>query len=428
MKLKIKNIFDFEKWTLQSLKSIPWEYDFITASEERKTHNLFSHDWEFLIFAMWASWSLWRTHYVNWKFISSDLCFILSPKKDLKTKINMNFFHTYFNVIKKDIVKNTATWTSKIAINQKNFWDYELFLPEISFQNDFYEKFKDLKIQNDELILITDKNLSYIKQLKQAILQEAIEWKLTKSWRENNPNIESAKILLEKIQKEKEELVKQKKLKKQEKLKEISQDEIPFEIPENWSWCRLGNIVINRWWKRVPKWHLLLDTKTNHIYIRVTDMNKWTVNLNNLKYISDETFQVIKNYTISKDDVYLTIAWTIWRVWIVPDELDNMNLTENATKLTPIFVDKYFLKLFLETPFIQSIFQEAIVQMAQPKLALMRIDITLFPLPPLEEQKEIVKKVDEMMKLCDELEKQSLETKENSENLMKSVLSEVFSR
>jgi type I restriction enzyme S subunit len=53
---------------------------------------------------------------------------------------------------------------------------------------------------------------------------------------------------------------------------------------------------------------------------------------------------------------------------------------------------------------------------------------TFFPLPPLEEQKEIVKKVDELMKFCDELEKQSLETKVNSENLMKSVLSEVFSR
>jgi len=50
------------------------------------------------------------------------------------------------------------------------------------------------------------------------------------------------------------------------------------------------------------------------------------------------------------------------------------------------------------------------------------------PLPPLEEQKEIVKKVDEMMKFCDELEKQSLETKESSENLMKSVLSEVFNK
>lgn len=345
--------------------------------------------------------------------------------------IDINFFKFllksgYFKNIVNSLI---PTWAAQKAIHEKLLLKQKIKIPiSINEQKEIVCILEKQEKEILELEKIWNKNLSYIKQLKQAILQEAIEWKLTSSWRENNPNIESAKILLEKIQKEKEELVKQKKLKKQEKLKEISQDEIPFEIPENWSWCRLGNIVINRWWKRVPKWHLLLDTKTNHIYIRVTDMNKWTVNLNNLKYISDETFQVIKNYTISKDDVYLTIAWTIWRVWIVPDELDNMNLTENATKLTPIFVDKYFLKLFLETPFIQSIFQEAIVQMAQPKLALMRIDITLFPLPPLEEQKEIVKKVDEMMKLCDELEKQSLETKENSENLMKSVLSEVFSR
>lgn len=384
--------------------------------------------WQFILSKIDArNWAFWiipeecDNWIITWNFWSYEIN---------KNIINIDWLNLYVSTDDFiNICMLSSSWaTNRKYLDEKIFLNHELFVPHIEEQEKQIKIYFNTKSNFDDLSKITNKNLSYIKQLKQAILQEAIEWKLTKSWREQNPWIESASVLLEKIKAEKEELVKQKKLKKQEKLKEISEDEIPFEIPENWSWCKLGNIVINRWWKRVPKWHLLLDTKTNHIYIRVTDMNKWTVNINNLKYISDETFQVIKNYTISKDDVYLTIAWTIWRVWIIPDELDNMNLTENATKLTPIFVDKYFLKLFLETPFIQSIFQEAIVQMAQPKLALMRIDVTLFPLPPLEEQKEIVKKVDEMMKFCDELEKQSLETKENSENLMKSILSEVFSR
>jgi type I restriction enzyme S subunit len=65
---------------------------------------------------------------------------------------------------------------------------------------------------------------------------------LTKSWREQNKDIESASVLLKKIAKEKEELIKAKKIKKQEKLKEIDESEIPFDIPESWKWCRLGEI------------------------------------------------------------------------------------------------------------------------------------------------------------------------------------------
>lgn len=80
----IEDLFDFEKGTLQSSKCTPGKYTFITAAEEWKTHESYTHDCEALVFAMAASGSLGRTHYVNGKFISSDLCFILTPKKELK--------------------------------------------------------------------------------------------------------------------------------------------------------------------------------------------------------------------------------------------------------------------------------------------------------------------------------------------------------
>src|SRR5665647_2024845 len=101
--MRIKDLFHFEKGSLQSLKAIPGGYNFITASADWKTHNEFTHNCEALIFAAAASGSLGRTHYVNGKFISSDLCFILTPKDEEKYPIDLKFYHLIFNAFKDEI-------------------------------------------------------------------------------------------------------------------------------------------------------------------------------------------------------------------------------------------------------------------------------------------------------------------------------------
>ena len=80
--LPISELFYFEKGSLQSSKSTAGNFPFITAAETWKTHETFTHNCEALIFAMAASGSLGRTHYIKGKFISSDLCFILTPKEN----------------------------------------------------------------------------------------------------------------------------------------------------------------------------------------------------------------------------------------------------------------------------------------------------------------------------------------------------------
>lgn len=117
-------------------------------------------------------------------------------------------------------------------------------------------------------------------------------------------------------------------------------------MPEGWAWCRVQTIASVKGGKRVPKGYAVTDEKTNHIYIRVTDMKNSTIMLDDLKYISDEVYSQISNYVISKDDIYVTIAGTIGNVGEVPDELDGMNLTENAAKVCNISIDKSFLCKF----------------------------------------------------------------------------------
>lgn len=194
---------------------------------------------------------------------------------------------------------------------------------------------------------------------------------------------------------------------------EIDEDEIPFEIPENWCWCRLGDICLVKGGKRIPAGCTLTDIDTGHKYIRVADMKNGSVIVNNVKYITDEIHEKIKAYKISKDDVYITVAGTIGDSGIIPDELDNANLTENADKLV-LFngINKYCLHFFLSSGFFQEQISDAITKVGQPKLAIIRIQNFLLPLPPLAVQKAIVAKLEQVLPLVDAYENALLQKEE----------------
>ncbi|WP_016994125.1 restriction endonuclease subunit S, partial [Lysinibacillus boronitolerans] len=162
-KHKVKDLFDIEKGSLQSSKNVPGEFNFITASADWKTHNSFTHECEALVFAMGASGSLGRTHYVDDKFIASDLCFILTPKQGFKDQINLKLYYYYFNFNREDIVKKTETGTSKKAINLKNFSNLEIEL--IDNQEEALKKIEELLPSVNELHKLNDRNGLLIEKL-----------------------------------------------------------------------------------------------------------------------------------------------------------------------------------------------------------------------------------------------------------------------
>ena len=116
--------------------------------------------------------------------------------------------------------------------------------------------------------------------------------------------------------------------------------------------------------------------------------------LSSLKYIDEDVFAEIKNYTISSNDLYLTIAGTIGDVGLVPAELDGANLTENAAKLTDIKCSKLYLMYVLMSSIAQDHFCSRFHQVAQPKLSLETASSTLIPLPPYREQLRIAEGLD----------------------------------
>lgn len=228
------------------------------------------------------------------------------------------------------------------------------------------------------------------KALRQKILDLAIHGKLVPQ----DPNDEPASVLLERIRAEKERLVKEGKIKRPKKTKATSdKPHYPYELPKGWCWTTLGEICCIKGGKRIPRGMTFAKGKTAHIYIRVTDMKDNTIKLSDLKYIDDYVYEHIKNYTINASDLYLTIAGTIGSVGIVPNEVDGMNLTENAAKLTQIGCIKEYLLYALLSTIAQEHFISRFHQVAQPKLSIETASKTPIAMPPIGEQIRIVKEI-----------------------------------
>lgn len=183
----------------------------------------------------------------------------------------------------------------------------------------------------------------------------------------------------------------------------VPAEEQPYEVPENWVWVRLGSLADVKGGKRLPKGTTFSENITKHPYIRVTDFNAIGVSFEGLKYIDEDVYEKISRYTISSDDIYVSIAGSIGKVGIIPSCIDGANLTENAAKITNIKgINQKYLCLFLKSEFAQYQMQSATIATTQAKLALFRIESLTFSLPPLSEQQRIVERIEELFAKLDE--------------------------
>ena len=179
--------------------------------------------------------------------------------------------------------------------------------------------------------------------------------------------------------------------------------EVPDQLPRGWQLMRVGDVAAVKGGKRLPKGHTLRTEDTGFPYIRVTNMKHGGIAQEDIRYLSPETRRQIRRYDISSDDLYITIAGTIGEVGEIPSALDGANLTENAAKIMPSGVNRKFLKLALRAPYVQEQFRAKVNQMAQPKLALHRIESTVIAIPAPSEQAEIVSEVDKLCALMEKL-------------------------
>jgi len=263
----------------------------------------------------------------------------------------------------------------------------------------------------------------HIQQLQRTILNLAIRGQLVPQ----EPSEGTGSDLLAQIKKLKAQMLLEKPIRGEQDVEySIPSNEAGF--PSGWAWAHVDDVAIVQGGKRLPKAATFSKEPTDHIYIRVTDMKNGTINEEDVQYITPEVHRAIARYTISQDDLYITIAGTIGQVGRVPRFFDGHNLTENAAKIVFRGMDPDYFCMVLSSGFVQQQFRDKTKQMAQPKLALKRILGAKFPLAPLAEQHRIVAKVDELMALCDEMESRLTINATTRRQLLEATLQEALSR
>jgi type I restriction enzyme S subunit len=195
-----------------------------------------------------------------------------------------------------------------------------------------------------------------------------------------------------------------------------------------WPETSIGAIAAIKGGKRVPKGYKLLDEDTGHPYLRVTDFGlRGSINMNDLRYVTPTVHAEIKNYIITPRDLYISIAGTIGRTGIIPDELDGANLTENACRL--VFkhgVSNRFVYYYTRTPaFIKQVGFNTRTA-AQPKLALSRLATIRLPLPEPQVQASVVATLDALAESVEVLEGLYQSKATALDELKKSFLQQAF--
>ena len=264
------------------------------------------------------------------------------------------------------------------------------------------------------------------KQLKNSILQWAIQGKLVPQ----NPKDEPASILLEKIRNAKENLVKQGKIKKKELENEpVLDEEIPFDIPQNWSWCRLEDIVwhLSDGTHKTPKY-----TESGIPFISVKNMSSGKLSFENTKFVSKkESDELNQRCNPEKGDLLLSKVGTTGIPVIVDVDVQFILFVSLALiKFFPNLIDSSFFVYLIKSPLVQTQVKEHTRGVGNKNWVLNDISKTVLAIPPLAEQKRIVAKLEQVLPLADEYgaaqEQLDKLNKELPETLKKSILQQAI--
>lgn len=242
------------------------------------------------------------------------------------------------------------------------------------------------------------------EDLRKAVLQAAIQGRLTQQLPEDG----NAEDLYKEIQKEKQRLIKEGKIKREKPLPEITEEEIPFDIPENWKWVRLNEIGLSfadgPFGSNLKREHYTENPEVRIVQLSNIGEDGW-VNAN-VKYTTYEHLETISRSEVNAGDIVIAKMMPAGRAIIIPDLGTKFVLSSDAVKVVPSScIDiNYLLNVINSSVFKSQVYSE-VQGITRVRTSLGKLRTYLVPLPPLAEQKRIVAKVDELMAKVAELKR-----------------------
>lgn len=329
-----------------------------------------------------------------------------------------------------DLCERSSTGiTHRKYLNEAAFLNNEINLPSLEDQKKSVTRIENFKFNGNLNSTELKNQLSLISQLRQAFLKEAMQGKLVSN--ETSDGKTGADLLAE-IQSEKQKLIKEKKIKKQKPLPPISEEEIPFNIPENWVWCRLGEIISDTEGGKSPNCENVAVKGDDWGVIKTTAIQENAfLDFENKKL--PKGFQVKENYIVKLNDILITRAGPKNRVGIlclVEKNDYNLILSDKTIRMNVLKgkLNSKFITYALNSKTLKPFVESKMTGMADSQVNISQDNIKMIPiiLPPLEIQNRIVSKLEELMTSCDDLETSVKESQNYNEQLLQQVLREAL--
>ena len=331
--------------------------------------------------------------------------------------INMKFMYYYYNSDFYQKFTKRMGRSAQAGFNKEDLDTLLIPLPPLYIQDEIVQKLEQLSKTKESLLSHAEYQINYTKKMREALLQEAIRGELVPQ----DENDEPASVLLEKIKTEKERLIKEKVIKKSKSLPQITDEEKPYDLPEGWEWVRLGDI--GDWGAGATPLRSRSDYYNGTVpWLKTGELNDGYITECE-EYITELALKETSVRLNKPGDVLIAMyGATIGKLGIL-----NIQATTNqACCACSVFdgVNNKFLFYYLRS--MRESFKEMSEGGAQPNISKDKISKTLFPLPPLSEQKRIVDKLDELMANCDQLEVKAEEMKNYTTKLFEASLKESF--
>ncbi|MEE1362804.1 MAG: restriction endonuclease subunit S [Selenomonadaceae bacterium] len=340
-----------------------------------------------------------------------DICFQnhVHRLRKYKNLINMFFYYIFYFYRNNGLMQSKGT--AMPGLSSVVLHNTVIPLPPLAEQKRIVARLEEILPQVDEYEKayneLQELNKKFPDNLKNSLLQMAIEGKLVEQRAEDG----NARDLLKEIQAEKAKMIAEKKIKKEKPLPEINEDEIPFEIPDNWVWCRLDDIVSKEIRRgKSPKYD---EAGSAFAFAQKCNSKYDGIRLDLARKISDESLKRYGDDELLQDkDIIInsTGNGTLGRIGMYKEIYNTNNDKYFAdSHVTVVRIQKNILSEYIHIALLS--YHKYLTSLGegstnQTELKPLIIKSLLIPIPPLAEQKRIVAKLEQILPLCDELSKE----------------------
>jgi type I restriction enzyme, S subunit len=343
-------------------------------------------------------------------------------------KVNLDFLKLFLkSPVFTKLLKEQVPGGIKTEIKSKHLLPLKARFPKnVNDQEQIARQYYQKESTYLQLHLNLSNQLTLLDQLNQAILQEAVQGKLVPQEAGDEP----AADLLKRIKAEKARSGK-----KEKPLPPIKPGEIPFEVPYNWVWCKINDLVFD--YKNDIRTGPF-GTALNKSEYKDQGIPVWGIEsiskdgrftYNNKIFVSEVKAVELKSFGVKGGDLIISRSGTIGELCMLPYDVTYGLLSTNLMKISvnkDIIMPEYFCHIIKGSNHIKMQLTELCSGSTRLFITQTILSELIFPLPPLSEQRRIVSEIERQMAITRQLKESILSAQQSAEQLMKSIIQEAF--